>query len=244
MLDTHYKLYGTNSINILGIPAYSFFVGLGLLAGMAYYFYSLNKEDKISEGAVKIVIAGLLFGIIGSKIPLILEGRDLEYVVFGKSIVGGIVGGMFGVMAVKKVFNINMKLGNVIAPSVALGMSIGRFGCFFNGCCYGIVAAIGFDFGDGQLRLPTQLFEVAFHFVAFILLVYYKDKVKTPGILFKLYILCYFIFRFFMEFIRENPVVYGGMTIYQIISLMGIVYMSVAIYRSKNQYNSLNLGVQ
>lgn len=241
MLDTHYRLYGSNSINILGIPAYSFFVGLGLLVGVLYYFYSLKQEGRVSEGAVKIVTSGLLFGVIGSKVPLIFEGRGLEYIIYGKSIVGGLLGGMFGVIAVKKVFKINLKLGNVIAPSIALGMSIGRLGCFFNGCCYGVVAPFGFDFGDGQLRLPTQLFEVAFHFTAFIVLVHYKDKVKTPGILFKLYIIAYFIFRFFMEFIRENPVVYAGMSIYQIISLLGIAYMTIVIYIGKNKSSRMNL---
>ncbi len=231
MLDTHYKLYGTESITILGIPAYSFFVGLGIFAGLMYYFFSLKREGQVSEGAVKIVFSGLFFGMIGSKIPLIFEGQGIEHVIYGKSIVGGLVGGMFGVIAIKRFLGIKLRLGNVIAPSIALGMSIGRFGCFFNGCCFGIVSTVGCDFGDGQLRLPTQLFEVMFHFIAFIMLVYYKNRVKTPGILFKIYILAYFVFRFFIEFIRENPEVYFGLSIYQIISLLGVLYMGVVLRR-------------
>ena len=232
MFDEHIQLYGHDAPLIFGfVPAYVFFVGLGILAGLWYYFFDLKRRGGVSVGAIKIVAAALVFGMIGSKIPLLFEGRSWEQVLLGKSIVGGLIGGMFGVILVKKWLKIKLRLGNVIAPAVALGMAIGRFGCFFNGCCYGIVADWGFDFGDGQLRLPTQLFEAAFHAVAFGVLVYLKGKVKRPGILFKGYLLAYFVFRFGSEFIRDNPTVWLGMSIYQIICFLGIIYLSVIVWR-------------
>ena len=33
-----------------------------------------------------------------------------------------------------------MKLFDIIAPSIALGLGIGRIGCFLNGCCFGKLA--------------------------------------------------------------------------------------------------------
>lgn len=229
MFDAHDRLYGNTAPHILGIPAYTFFVGLGIIAGLIYYFVDLKRRGQVSEGAVKIVFAALVCGVIGSRIPLLFEGRGWQEILYGKSIVGGLAGGMFGVIAIKKILGIKLRLGNVIAPSVALGMVIGRMGCFLNGCCYGIPASWGFDFGDGLRRLPAQLFESAFHFIAFVFLVCCKNKVKTPGLLFKLYLLTYFIFRFFMEFIRENPIVFCGMTIYQIICVLGIIYMAIIL---------------
>jgi phosphatidylglycerol:prolipoprotein diacylglycerol transferase len=167
----------------------------------------------------------------------LFEGYGWEQILFGKSIVGGLVGGMIGVIAIKKIFGIKLKLGNVIAPAIALGMAIGRIGCFLNGCCRGIPAARGFDFGDGLLRLPTQLFECAFHLVAFVVLVYFGNKAKMPGILFKLYLLVYFIFRYLTEFIRENTIVCCGMTVYQIICLLGAIYITSILWMSKkNDY--------
>jgi len=231
MFDVHERLYGRDAPVILGIPAYTFFVTLGIIAGLVYYFVDLKRRGQVSEGAVKIVFAALVCGVIGSKIPLIFEGHSRIEILYGKSIVGGLLGGMFGVIIIKKIAGIKLKLGNVIAPSVALGLAIGRFGCFFNGCCYGKVASWGFDFGDGLLRLPTQLFESAFHLTAFVLLIYFKNKVKTAGILFKLYLLVYFIFRFIMEFIRENPIIWGRMTIYQIICGLGLIYIIIILLR-------------
>ena len=231
MLDAHERLYGSKTPLIFGIPAYTFFVGLGILTGLVYYFADLKRRGQASEGAVKIVFSALVCGVVGSKIPPLLEGYGWDVILYGKSIVGGLLGGMFGVIAIKKIFGIKLKLGNAIAPSIALGMAIGRIGCFFNGCCYGKIASWGFDFGDGFLRLPAQLFESAFHLAAFALLVYYRDRVKTAGILFKLYLLAYFIFRFFIEFIRENPAIWARMTVYQIICGFGAIYISFVLLK-------------
>lgn len=226
MFDTHHSVGGILS-NILGIPAYSFFVTLGIVVGVMYYLIDAKKRNASNEGAIIIVASGIIFGMIGSKIPLLFEGKTLLQVLTGKSIVGGLIGGMLGVIFVKKLLKIKTKMGNVIAPSVALGLAIGRWGCFFNGCCYGVVSSWGFNFGDGQLRLPTQLLESVFNSVAFVLLHKYKSEVKTAGILFKLYLLSYFVFRFFLEFIRVNPVVWAGFSIYQIISLLGFVFILI-----------------
>ncbi|MCL1793867.1 MAG: prolipoprotein diacylglyceryl transferase [Oscillospiraceae bacterium] len=232
MFDAHERLYGNQTLHIAGIPAYTFFVGLGIIAGLVYYFAGLKRNGQVSEGAVKIVFSALVCGVIGSKIPLFFEGRVWMEILYGKSIVGGLVGGMFGVAAIKKISGIKLKLGNVIAPSVALGMAIGRIGCFFNGCCYGIPASRGFDFGDGSPRLPAQLFESGFHLLSFALLAYWQNKAKIPGLLFKLYLLAYFAFRFFNEFIRENPKVFCEMTIYQIICILGAIYMAIILRRA------------
>ncbi|MCL2815334.1 MAG: prolipoprotein diacylglyceryl transferase [Oscillospiraceae bacterium] len=229
MFDSHERLYGGGGPAIAGIPAYTFFVSLGMIAGLAYYFIGLKRRGQVGEGAVKIVFSALVCGVIGSKLPLIFEGRDIAGILYGKSIVGGLIGGMFGVAAIKKISGIKLKLGNVIAPSVALGLAVGRLGCFFSGCCYGKTASWGFDFGDGLLRLPAQLFESAFHLIMFAALAYFQNRVKTAGILFKLYLLAYFIFRFFTEFIRENPIVWAQLTIYQIICGLGAIYMAIIL---------------
>lgn len=232
MFDLHTKIVGVMPY-IFGVSSYSVFVFLGIILGIAYYLIDARKRNVKNEGAISIVASALIFGAIGSKIPLLLEYRDLASVISGKSIVGGLIGGAAGVVIIKKVFDIKLKLGNIIAPSVALGMSVGRLGCFFNGCCYGVVSSWGIDFGDGLLRLPTQLFESAFHLTAFIILHNLKSKVQTKGILFKDYILAYFIFRFLIEFIRENKIVWGNMSIYQIICLLGIIYISFVIWKGK-----------
>lgn len=230
MLDTHDR-FGGGLPSFLGIQCYAIFVMLGFAAGLVYYLRSTRRSRKSSDSAVVIVVAGLVSGFVGSKVPLLFEGGGTDYWLYGKSVLGALVFGTFGVMLTKRVLGIKLRFGNVIAPSIALGVGIGRLGCFFNGCCYGITAPFGVDFGDGQTRLPTQLLESAFNVVAFVVLHRLKDKVKTPGILFKAYLLAYFVFRFFIEFIRVNPRIWHGLTIYQIISAAGVMFMGLTLLR-------------
>lgn len=245
MIDGHIKLPELGILpEIYGIPSYAIFVALGIAAGLIYYMNDAERRKVKGEGVIEIVSAALIFGVVGSKIPIILEGGSLENILLGKSIVGGLIGGYIGVQIIKRKMNITLKMGNIIAPAVALGMSIGRIGCFLNGCCYGKVGLFGFDFGDGLIRYPTQLFEVAFHLIAFIILYQAKNKARRPGILFRYYILSYFVFRFIIEFIRENPIVWLGLTIYQILSLGVVAFIAVGMIReyvSKSNKVSYNL---
>ena len=79
MLDNHYVPDGygiISNFNILGykISTYTFFVGLGLLIGIAWFFFSVaikEKKNKNKLGVVNtyyIVLSALVFGFVGSKI--------------------------------------------------------------------------------------------------------------------------------------------------------------------------------
>jgi len=252
MIDAHDTLAGPGILpKILGFPTYSLCVGLGLAVGLLYLLWARQHlrgpgdpgdqaiphegpqplSAKSVDPALIIVAAALVAGTIGSKIPTLLTNPTLYTLLTEKSVVGGLLGGMAGVLAVKRLLKIRMRLGNAIAPAAALGLAIGRLGCFFNGFCVGIPAAWGVNFGDGQLRLPTQLFEVAFQLSAFAVLHVARARVRTPGILFKLYVIAYFLFRFFLEFIRVNPIVWNGLTLYQLLCLAGIVWMTIMMRR-------------
>src|SRR4029450_6126480 len=65
----------------------------------------------------------------------------------------------------KLVLHIHVKTGDTFALPLALALAVGRFGCFFNGCCFGQPSNLPWavDFGDGIRRHPTQLYEVLFH---------------------------------------------------------------------------------
>lgn len=232
MFDLHFKPADFGIMpQLFGLPTYSIMVLTGIVVGLLYITLANRKLHHPRRDSFRIVAAGLLCGIVGSKIPLFFEDPSVETFFVAKSIVGGLIGGMVGIGVVKRILHIKLKLGNVIAPAVALGLVFGRLGCFFAGCCYGIETHTGWgiDFGDGLLRYPTQLFEVAFHMLAFILLHYFRDRVKTPGILFRLYMITYFSFRFMIEFIRVNPPVLMGLSIYQILSALALLYLVLSL---------------
>lgn len=121
-----------------------------------------------------------------------------------------------------------MSVADSVAFGLPIGIAIGRIGCFFNGCCYGVVTTsfIGVRFpslGDGLRHLPTQLFESAYSILIFLVLLWFNKKVKEKGSIFFAFTGLYGLLRFFNEFLRVNPKVYFGLSGSQIFSLLFIV---------------------
>ena len=261
MLDNHFVPDGYGIIPYISIfgkevTSYSIFVGLGLIVGILWFYLTVSRENKTrGYNTFVIVLSALFFGALGSKILVIIENikpliNDFSqisvFIYTGKSIVGGLIGGYIGVIIAKKILNIKEKrFGNQIAPAIALGMAIGRIGCFLTGCCFGIETSlpIGVDFGDGINRIPTQLIEMVFCLLLFILLFYRQktNKELQPGILFYNLILYYFIFRFFIEFIRGTEKTIFCFSIYQIISLLGIIYILLKYKKEKKLWMETKL---
>jgi len=155
--------------NIFGIDisSYSFFLLLAIIVGGFVYFKEAKKEKKDNEKTFFIAIGALIGGTLGAKIPMWIMNYDLiiqnwgnlHYILSGRTITGALIGGPIGVFITKKILNIKAKRGNLFAPALAIGDSIGRIGCFLKGCCAGKatnIASYGVDFGDGILRHPTQ----------------------------------------------------------------------------------------
>ncbi len=231
------------NLDIFGfeINSYSFFVLLGLIVGLIVYYILAKKEKKLSENSFYILMAALFGGIIGAKLPIwiinfpqiIQSFPDLSPFLSGRTITGSLIGGTLAVLYIKKKLKIKEKKGNLFAPAIALGVAIGRIGCFLRGCCYGIETKLpwGVDFGDGILRHPTQIYESIFMLALFFFLLY-KRKSAKPGFLFYILMNSYFVFRFFEEFLRENPS-YLGFSLFQYISIAALIFINIKYLKEK-----------
>jgi prolipoprotein diacylglyceryltransferase len=119
-------------------------------------------------------------------------------------------------------------LGNQIAIPVAIAMAVGRIGCLLRGCCYGKPTALiwGVDFGDHILRHPTQIYEIIFDILLVAFLVWKKKRIAKPGELFSIFMNCYLSFRFMLEFIRVEKVSSLGLTDFQLICVISLIYIN------------------
>ncbi|MCE9564400.1 MAG: prolipoprotein diacylglyceryl transferase [Planctomycetes bacterium] len=62
-------------------------------------------------------------------------------IVFYGSALGGVVGyGLFYWFIMRRLHVSGWQLADVVAPLLAMGLAIGRIGCYLNGCCWGQVA--------------------------------------------------------------------------------------------------------
>jgi prolipoprotein diacylglyceryl transferase len=221
------------------LTTYTLFIVLGMVVGILVYFFEARKARQANESSFLIIVGAFIGSTVGAKLLEFLLNIDrihsqndlLMLLVSGRTIVGGLIGGTLGVWITKKMAGIKAKRGNLFAPAIALGVAVGRFGCFFNGCCYGKPTMLpwGVNFGDEIMRHPTQLYESVFMLLMFFVLKFgFRKQEVKPGFLFNFLMLVYFIFRFLVEFIREERVAFFHLTYFQLISIFVIVYLLFA----------------
>ncbi|MFA5856365.1 MAG: prolipoprotein diacylglyceryl transferase family protein [Candidatus Pacearchaeota archaeon] len=230
------------------IPSYGTFMLLAIVVGSYIYYLEARKNKSANENTFYIALAAIVGGAIGAKLPIwilnykfILANITNPMVILsGRTITGGLIGGMIGVFIAKKHLKLKERKGNLFAPAIALGVAIGRIGCFLRGCCYGKPTTLpwGVDFGDKILRHPTQIYESIFMLIMFFYLLYAKRQNPKPGELFRQLMISYFTFRFFIEFIRIEKVILFGLTFFQIFSLICVIYFVIFFNREKEIFRN------
>ncbi len=132
----------------------------------------------------------------------------------GMSLLGGIVAAILtSIYYIRKHRLEVWKIADIIAPSLALGIALGRLGCFFNGCCFGhptqswlgvtfpLECPAGAQF-PGIPVLPTQLFTVVWDLLLCAGLLLAERWKKFPGFTFAIYLICDSLFRIWVDTIR------------------------------------------
>lgn len=198
------------------------------LPGMAI---SPAQRSSISVGALVGALVGAKVLVMAQHLNLL--GQDWHQFALlalqGKTIVGALLGGLMGVELTKKMIGVHRSTGDSFVFSVLWGMVIGRVGCFLTGLndrTYGIATTLpwGVDFGDGIARHPTQLYEIGFLLLLFVLLSWFSSKNRREGDLFKIYMITYLSFRFFVDFIKPEFRPLLGLSAIQIACLGGLLY--------------------
>jgi len=102
-----------------------------------------------------------------------------------------------------------LQVADIGSPAVALGLVLGRFGCFFNGCCYGARTSswLGVTLpGRFVAQHPTQLYESAAALALFFVLHFViRPRKRGHGEVFGWWLVLYGVVRFFLELFRADP---------------------------------------
>lgn len=226
------------------------------LAIAAYLGLRRRFGDKISTPLRWVVLsAAVAGGAIGAKILFWLEDPALTlqnlhnpaYLMGGKTVVGALVFGLIAVEMMKSHVGILASTGDLYAIPLALGIAVGRIGCFLTGLAdntYGIPTSLpwGVDFGDGVKRHPTQLYETMF--LLLLIPVIYRvlrsigsnsrekaSAIFRSGDAFKLFMVSYLSFRLLCDFIKPYVRVFLGLGAIQWACLFVLLYYSSDIAR-------------
>ncbi|MDC8102452.1 prolipoprotein diacylglyceryl transferase [Chryseobacterium rhizosphaerae] len=240
-----FHIFGTT------ILAHPIFETIGMFLGMRYYFYLKRKsKEKLSFNTSAAVLIGATAGaLIGSKLignlenPYTLfENFSLKRFWSNNTIVGGLAFGLIGVELAKKIVKHTESTGDLIVFPLMLAIMIGRVGCFLTGIheeTYGIPtdSIFGMHLGDQYLRHPVALYEIAFLFILWIALRYIQRlKNHSSGFIFQVFMLSYFTFRLFLDFIKPRIEIAGNLGTIQIVCICVIIYYIYTIKNTKSLY--------
>lgn len=201
-----------------------------MLAALAVFLLARRVLPRAVDGLAALAplerfaigLAAFAGGTLGARLPFVVSMGSAgltfgEWLGDGKTITTGLVGAYLGVELVKALLGLRVKTGDDFAVPIALALAVGRWGCFFNGCCYGVESSLPWavDFGDGVRRHPTQVYESLFHVVMAGVLIAIVQRGWMRHQRLKFFLLAYFAYRFLTEFIRPEPAGALGLTFYQ-----------------------------
>jgi phosphatidylglycerol:prolipoprotein diacylglycerol transferase len=203
----------------------------GSVAGMLLYAYLRNRDgDRIDDRSRLTVLIGAAIGaVIGARLLWWLgePGASLRAILAGKTIVGGLLGGLIGVEAAKRAAGIRTRTGDLFVFPLIAAMIVGRIGCFAAGPAdrtHGLPSTLPWAIaaGDDVLRHPVALYEIAF----LLLMVPLLSQVRgAPGDRFRLFLTSYLAFRLAIDFLKPYPApIAAGLSAIQWACVAGLLY--------------------
>jgi phosphatidylglycerol:prolipoprotein diacylglycerol transferase len=137
----------------LPIRGYGLMVLLGVISGIMLAMHRARQVGLSPDTLLSLAFSFLLCGIVGARLFYVVEYWDTRFksdswtntlLNIVKFTEGGLVvyGAFLGAVAAVAIFVWRkglpfLALADLIAPSLMIGLALGRIGCFLNGCCYG-----------------------------------------------------------------------------------------------------------
>ena len=163
----------------------------------------------------------------------------------GLGIPGAVIGGIIVLYFYSRRNNINFsEWVDIASPSLALGQGIGRWGNYFNQELYGAPTNLPWkiyidpahrltDYFDVEYYHPLFFYESIWNFANMFFLLWisrrFADRLKN-GDIFLTYLIVYPVGRFFLDFLRLDASLVGGININQTVMAVVAVCAGVALY--------------
>lgn len=254
------------TFNLLGleINLYGVMIGLAIIVALIIAFW-LGKKRKISQNDIlTLALYVIPLAIIGARLYyVIFNNQSFSFIEFfeiwngGLAILGAVIGGAIGVAIYCLIHKKNfLKITDIAAPALIIGQAIGRIGCYFGGCCYGIEtldpALQWFPISvqiDGVWHLSTFFYESFWCFLGFALLLFLFKKLHKTGAITFCYFIIYGVGRFIIEGWRGDSLYLAdtGIKVSQLLSgilvfigIIGLVFIYTIFKKRKVEKNEKN----
>ena len=237
----------------LDIMWYAILVCSGMILATLLCCARAPKYGFTADQILNYVMICIPAGIIGARIYYILFNWNLyaddpiqmlNIRGGGLAIHGGLIAGLGTAVIICIIKHASiLKMLDLIAPSIALGQSIGRWGNYFNSEAHGGPTDLPWAvIADGESVHPTFLYESIWCFLLFLFLLWFdhrrhaqnrhsgrtKKQAGHRGLTFDgqiilLYGILYSLERFFVEALRTDSLMIGPLKQAQVISIVAIL---------------------
>jgi len=243
---------------------------LAFLICITIFLYAGFRKKYSAIPLLLITLSGVIFFVIGNKL---FTNTPAEWISLfadsqlpirsGKTILGGIIGLIFGLYLAKQWLKFKHPLIDHLSIALPVCMAIQRIGCLFSGCCFGkptndvwgiqyTVESLAYQrhLDQGLVHFhemsslpvhPTQVYQIIGCLLIAFMVWKVKKHLKIPGNLFLFSIASYGILRFITEFFRD-PFANGlagelflGIKYVQWIVLIAIVLIFIIIWRREQK---------
>lgn len=214
----------------LDLPIYTYGVFQALAFALGLWIaLRLGEADGLERAHLfHFGVGALLGGLVGARALMVITEWNLyedkrrlllslDLLRSGGVYLGGFLGGLAVALFLARRYRLPWwKTADAFAPSAALGLGLGRLGCFSAGCCWGKPTSAwwGVEFPEVAHRFvgtpvgvrlhPTQLYEAAAALALFLFLLWLRKRRVFPGQVILTYMLLYGIARFVIEFWRDD----------------------------------------
>lgn len=271
--DPIFKIFG------YGVYLYGLCIALGLIGCFGFLYFAMWK-NKFSEASTDAVLFIGVFATAFGFFVAALFQATYNYIAnpaagfdLGKGItfIGGLIGGVLGFVGVWNLYvyvirprtkikwlkaEMNAGLCDAL-PFIPIGITIahalGRFGCFWAGCCYGMPTDAWYGLPCAAYRpgnyVPMQLFEMIFLILLTVVMavLYFKFKFNYN---FAVYAIAYGIWRFIVEFYRgdERGEFIGALSpsqfwcIFMVLAGIGYIFVQMFFFSKFMKHPELQKG--
>jgi phosphatidylglycerol:prolipoprotein diacylglycerol transferase len=243
------------AFNVFGLDIrwYGIFIAMGMMVAIILASFTSKLKDLDYDELLNIAMIAFPIAIIGARAYYVIfefsQYKDNLIDVFniregGLAIHGGIIFGMAAALIYTRYKKESfLEFADVAAPSIIIAQAIGRWGNFFNSEAHGGPVTQGFISKfpnfiqngmliDGTYYHPTFLYESIWNVLIGLLLIYLLTKTFKKGTVFFSYIGLYSVGRFFIEGLRTDSLMLGGIRVAQLISLAGVALWLIFLVMS------------
>ncbi|MDU1314716.1 MAG: prolipoprotein diacylglyceryl transferase [Clostridium septicum] len=240
---------------------YGIIISMGVIAAMILTYFMAKKKKLDFEVIIDAFLWVFPFSIIGARLYYVaFEYQNYHSFMDvinirqgGMAIHGGVIAGLIVGIIFAKVRKINFfEYVDIVMPGVILAQAIGRWGNFMNQEAHGGPVTKEFiskfpEFIQNGMHIsgvyyhPTFLYESVWNLLVCGILIYIllKSEKSEAGVILGSYMMLYSLGRFFIEGLRTDSLMFLGLRIAQIVSIIGILLgigLIVWVKKRKNLY--------